>query len=172
MSKLKLKSTNISETKLSADAKEFIPDFAKSNMAVYGAVQDGIYENNEIAVATNLEDSIAKWSTATKLPTLRRLQELCRERKIKVSGKKKELKRRLGLASKHEPEMQTNDDIEGQAAVPSDTDEVQSPATFTQNQKPSLTKKRPLHSSIPVKTITNLIMRKTTCILSLSQVTP
>ena len=45
--------------------------------------------------------------------------------------------------------METNDDTEGQAAVQSDTDEVQSPATFTQNQKPSLTVKLPLHSSIP-----------------------
>ena len=82
MSRLKLKSTNIMETKLSADAQEFTPDFAKSNMVVQGAVQDGVHENNEIAVATILEDSIAKWSTATKSPTLKRLQELCKVRSM------------------------------------------------------------------------------------------
>ena len=75
------------ETKLSADAQEFIPDFAKSSVAV----QDGVHENNEITVATISEDSIAKWSTATKSPMLKKLQELCREWKIKVSGRKKEL---------------------------------------------------------------------------------
>ena len=92
MSRLKLKSTDIMETKLSADAQEFIPDFARSNMAVQGAVQYGVHENNEIAVATISEDSIAKWSTGTKSPTLKKLQELCRERKIKASRRKKELK--------------------------------------------------------------------------------
>ena len=132
------------ETKLSADAQEFIPDFAKSNMPAQGAVQDGVHENNEIAVATILEDSIA-----TKSPTLKKLQELCRERKIKVSRRKKEIKRRLGLASKHKPEIEGNDDTEEQAAVLSDTDVVQSPTTFTQNQKPSLIVKLQLHSSIP-----------------------
>ena len=45
--------------------------------------------------------------------------------------------------------MEANDDTEGQVAVISDTDEVQSPATFTQNQKPSLIVKLPLHTSIP-----------------------
>ena len=109
ISRLKLKSTNIVETKLSADAQEFIPDFAKSNMPAQGAVQDGVHENNEIAVATILEDSIA-----TKSPTLKKLQELCRERKIKVSGRKKEIKRRLGLASKYKPEIEANDETEGQ----------------------------------------------------------
>ena len=92
MSRLKLKSTNIMETKLAADAQEVIPDFAKSSMAVQGAVQDGVHKNNEIPVATILEDSIAKWSTATKSSTLKKLQELCRERKIKVlyqEGKRK-----------------------------------------------------------------------------------
>ena len=96
----------------------------KSNIAVQGTVQDGVHENNEIAVGTILEDSIAKWSTAIKSPTLKILQELCRERKIKVSGRKKELKSRLGLAFRHKPEMEAKDDTEGQAAVPSDTDEV------------------------------------------------
>ena len=52
MSRLELKSTNTMETELSADAQEFIPGFAKSSMAVQGAVQDGVHENNEIAVAT------------------------------------------------------------------------------------------------------------------------
>ena len=68
------------ETKLSADAQEFIPDFAKSSMAVQVAVQDGVHENSEITVATILEDSIAKWSTATKSPMLKKLQELCRDK--------------------------------------------------------------------------------------------
>ena len=72
------------ETKLSADAQEFIPDFAKSSMAVQVAVQvavqDGVHENNEITVATILEDSIVKWSTATKSPMLKKLQELCRDK--------------------------------------------------------------------------------------------
>ena len=45
--------------------------------------------------------------------------------------------------------MEANDDTEEQAAVPSDTDEIQSPATFTQNQKSSLIVKLPLHSPIP-----------------------
>ena len=45
--------------------------------------------------------------------------------------------------------MEAKDDTEGQAAMPSDTDEVQSPANFTQNQKPSLAVTLPLHSSIP-----------------------
>ena len=118
-------------------------------LAVQGAVQDGVNDNNEIAVTTISEHSIAKWSTAAKSPTLKKLQELCRERKIKVSGRKKELKRRVGLASKHKPEMKANDDTEEQATVLSDTDEVQSPATFIQNQKPPLMVKLPLHSSIP-----------------------
>ena len=69
--------------------------------------------------------------------------------------------------------MEANDDTEGQAAVQSDTDEVQSPATFTQNQKPSLTVKLPLHSSsqnlLTVKTIMKLMTRKNICILSLLQ---
>ena len=119
----------------------------KSNIAV----QDGVHKNNEIAVATIMEDFIAKWSIATKSPTLKRLQELCRERKIKVSGSKKELNRRLGLASKHRPEMEAEakNNTEGQATMRNDTDEVQPPATFTQNQKQSLTVKLPLQSSIP-----------------------
>ena len=33
----------------------------------------------------------------TKSPTLRKLQELCKEQNIKVSGRKDELKARLGL---------------------------------------------------------------------------
>ena len=45
--------------------------------------------------------------------------------------------------------MEANDETEGQTALLSDTDEVQSPATFTQNQKPSIMVKLPLHSSIP-----------------------
>ena len=45
--------------------------------------------------------------------------------------------------------MEANDDTEGQAAVLSDTDEVQSPGTSTQNQKPSQILKLLLHSSIP-----------------------
>ena len=52
-------------------------------------------DQNEIA--TILSNSIAKYSVVLKSPTLRKLQELCKERNIKVSGRKDELKARLGL---------------------------------------------------------------------------
>ena len=52
-------------------------------------------DQNEIA--TILSNSIAKYSMVTKSPTLRKLQELCKERNIKVSGRKDESKARLGL---------------------------------------------------------------------------
>ena len=47
------------------------------------------------AVVSILDNSLAKWSTTTKSPTLKRLQELCREKNIKTTGRKKELKARL-----------------------------------------------------------------------------
>ena len=52
-------------------------------------------DQNEIT--TILSNSIAKYSMVTKSPTLRKVQELCKERNIKVSGRKDELKARLGL---------------------------------------------------------------------------
>ena len=52
-------------------------------------------DQNEIA--TILSNSIAKYSVVTKSPTLRKLEELCKERNFKMSGKKDELKARLGL---------------------------------------------------------------------------
>ena len=48
-------------------------------------------------IATILSKSITKYSMVTKSPTLRKLQELCKERNIKVSGRKDELKACLGL---------------------------------------------------------------------------
>ena len=52
-------------------------------------------DQNEIT--TILSNSITKYSVVMKSPTLRKLQELWKERNIKVSGRKNELKARLGL---------------------------------------------------------------------------
>ena len=52
---------------------------------------------NQNEIATILSNSIGKYSVVTKSPTLRKLQELCKERNIRVSGRKDELKARLGL---------------------------------------------------------------------------
>ena len=65
----------------------------KQHVIKHGAHQED--EGAHPAVASILNNSLAKWSTTTKSPTLKRLQELCREKNIKTTGRKKELKARL-----------------------------------------------------------------------------
>ena len=56
-------------------------------------IKHGAHQEDEGACI--LDNSLAKWSTTTKSPTLKRLQELCGEKNIKTTGRKKELKARL-----------------------------------------------------------------------------
>ena len=76
----------------------------KQHVIKHGTHQED--EGADPAIASILDNSLAKWSTTTKSPTLKRLQELCREtlkrlqelcreKNIKTTGRKKELKARL-----------------------------------------------------------------------------
>ena len=111
-------------------------------------------DQNEIA--TILRNSIAKYSMVMKSPTLRKLQELCKERNIKVSGRKDELKTRLGLGlpSSHIKSQTTR--LKTKTAKPkiSEGTVVQNSAgpgksSETQNSLPSLKVTLPLKKPRP-----------------------
>ena len=59
----------------------------KQHVIKHGAHQED--EGADPAVASILDNSLAKWSTTTKSPTLKRLQELYREKNIKTKGRKR-----------------------------------------------------------------------------------
>ena len=92
-------------------------------------IKHGTHQEDEgagPAAASILDNSLAKWSTTAKSPTLKRLQELCREKNIKTTGRKKELKARLeehqtkgrANASQARPGPSGNTDAEEHATPP------------------------------------------------------
>ena len=119
--------------------------------------------NADPAVASTVADnSLAKWSTTTKSPTLKRLQELCREKNIKMTGRKKELKARL---EEHQTKGKANASQARPGAGPSGNADAEKHATPPELAEASVRgKKSPLivklqrSSSITVpKSVTYMI---------------
>ena len=132
----------------------------KQHVIKHGAHQQD--EGANPAVASVLDNSLAKWSTTTKSPTLKRLQELCGEKNIKTTGRKKELKARL---EEHQTKGKANASQARPGAGPSGNADAEKHATppklaeaSVQGKKSPLIVKLQRSSSITVpKSVTYMI---------------